>query len=150
MRRQAAEEATLLGLLVDLAERRAGAALRTVAGRTHRGEILGVGADFVAVRAPGGPARLVRLAALTSAEVAPGEGSPGPARPVSPTITIVDVLTALAADRPRVQVAIGADLVTAELDVVGADVLILRREDPPGVLYVPLDSASEVSLLESG
>jgi hypothetical protein len=124
--------------------------VRTTAGRSHRGAIVGVGADFVAVRAPGGPPRLVRLGAVVSVEPGAEASTPGPARPVALTTTLVDVLAALVADRPRVQVALGAELVTAELQAVGADVLILRRDDPPAVLYVAVDSASEVSLLESG
>ena len=148
LRQQAAEEAKLLGLLADLAERRATVAVHTSSGRTHRGDVIGVGTDFVALLPHGGGPRLVRLSAV--AWVDAGDHPPAPGRPAVDAPSLLEVLAALSADSPRVQVAFGEELIAAELQSVGVDVAVLRRDDPPAVLYVPVDSVSEVALLESG
>jgi len=53
LRQQAADEAAFAGLLADLAERGETCVLTTAGARLHRGRVVAVGADFVAVRADG-------------------------------------------------------------------------------------------------
>ena len=146
-----AHHASLTTMLAGLADRRASVAVHTSGGRTHRGELFGVGVDFVALRAPGGPPRLVALHAIATIEPSRDDsGEAAGARHVDVTTKLVEVLAAGGADRRRVQVAMGRELLTADLEAVGTDFVTLRRDDPPALLYLPLGSLSEVSLLESG
>src|SRR5262245_6119327 len=63
LRRQAEEESTVAGVLVDLLERGRPVTVHTRQGRRHHGEVRALGADFVAV-ATGQGTVLVALAAL--------------------------------------------------------------------------------------
>ena len=150
-RHDVSHDASLTTMLAGLADRRASVAVHTTGGRTHRGELFGVGVDFVALRGPGGPPRLVALHAIATIEPSRDDsGEAAGARHVDVSTRLADVLAAVGADRPRVQVAMGRELLTADLEAVGSDFVTLRRDDPPALLYLPLGSLSEVSLLESG
>src|SRR4051812_21674722 len=50
LRQVAEEEATFVGVCVDLAERGVGVVIRTASGRSHRGVVVAVGRDFLVVR----------------------------------------------------------------------------------------------------
>ncbi len=76
LRRQAEEEATFAGLLLDLAERQVGVVVTTTANRRHTGVVEAVGADFVALRVAGGRTVLVSLPSVAAV----GTGGPGDGR----------------------------------------------------------------------
>jgi hypothetical protein len=150
LRQQAAEGATLTGLLVDLAEQHASVSLRTVAGTVHRGQVLAVGVDFVAMATREGALTLVALPAVASLRApdarvtrAETDRAPGP-------LDLGEVLAGAAAERPRVRVVTGDEQVVGELRAAGLDVLTIRTDGhPPAAVYVALPSVSEVSLLDS-
>jgi hypothetical protein len=148
LRLQAEEEATLAGMLIDAAERGEPVVVMVQGGRTHRGQVVAVGADYVAVRSGGGRLAFVTLAAVGA--VRAGGPTASGARPPG-TTELVDVLGRLVEDRPRVQVVTAGEVLNGDLVAVGRDVATLRLDnaDPP-LAYVALASVSEVSLPESG
>ncbi len=153
LRRQADEDASLTGVLVDLAERGDRVVLSTVARRRHRGWLLAVGDDFCLVRAETGTEVLVSHRGLATVRAEPGGRSPRGDRAVVTASTLVDQLVALGADRPRVLVAplVADDAVVGTLVSVGHDVLAVRLDGAErSVVYVPLDSLAEVSFTVSG
>ncbi len=162
LRAQAAEEASLAGVLLALAERREGVVLTTAAGGRHRGVVTGVGLDFVAVEVPAGTATLVALSALAGVRVAEDGMGPrrrSPARTATTGdrvgqgalgVRLGDVLAQAAGQRPRVSVHAGAVSVVGELAAVGRDVLTVRTDGDGGVVYVGLTSVSDISFLASG
>ena len=152
LRAQAEEEASLAGVLLALAERRATVVASTVAGRRHRGVVTGVGVDFAALRAGAGTAILVVLAAVAEVRVVEGESK----RPTTGGgggqelgVRLADVLAQAAGQRPRVAVQTGAASVVGDLRAVGSDVLTLRT-DAADLVYVGLPSVSDISFLASG
>jgi hypothetical protein len=155
LRQLAAEEATFATLAVDLGEAEVPVVARTTAGRSHLGAIVAVGVDFVVVRPGPGRAVFLPLAAVTSLRVAPGIRAPAPAghRPPPLDATLVDVLTGLAGDRPRVQVVMGGepDAWVGELRQVGVDVVSVRLTgEPPVTAWGHLRAVTEVTLLDGG
>jgi hypothetical protein len=118
LRQQAAEEATLVGLLVDLSERGDAVSLRSASGRTHRGAVSFVGGDHVVV----GDGVWVRLAAVVAVRFE-GDVAGGDRGAVRDT-RLVESLAEVAPDRPAVVVvtfdgtAMRGELVSAGTDVV--------------------------------
>lgn len=152
LRQQATEEARFAGVLLDLAEQAAGVAVRTTAGRTLQGRVVAVAGDFCAVRHDLGMATLLRFGAVAAVRPEPGHraGDADSAR-VPPTgLSLADVLTRLAPERPRVRIVVegGGEALAGELRSVGADVATLRPDgDPPAKVYVQLGCIREVTLL---
>jgi len=150
--RQAHEEATLAGVLTDLAERDRPVVLTVRGGVRHRGAILLVGTDFCALRTPTGADVLVAFSAIASVRPQPGEAAvTGDRAPVS-TSTLGEALAGLVGTGRRVRVLVNgcADSLVGELRAVGRDVVAVRLDGPAGTAYVPLASLAEVSVTESG
>ena len=147
---QAAEaDATVAGVLLDLAERRAAVSVHTSGARVHHGHIDVIGADFAALRTTGGAEVLVALTAITSVCTAPLVEPAVGERVVTTELRLIDVLAQLAAERERVLVVSpdGRDAIAGELRSVGHDVIRLRTEaDPPATAYVPAASVATVTL----
>jgi hypothetical protein len=149
LRSVAEQEATIAGVLIDLAERGAGVALSTTAGRRHRGAIGALGADFVALRPASGPEVLVAMGSVSVLRTLPAEDPAAGDRAVSTELTLAEVLGELAAERCRVLLVTraGSDSVSGELRSVGQDVVVLRADaDLPATAYVPLGAIAEVTL----
>ncbi|HEY8526873.1 MAG TPA: hypothetical protein VIL48_18015 [Acidimicrobiales bacterium] len=153
LRQQAEEEATLVGVLCDLAERGTPVAVRTRVGRQHRGTVAAVGEDFVAVAATAsgsgpGPFAYVALAAVASVRTSPGRVPPPTGdRVVRSRGRLADVLAGLAAERERILVvtAGAGDAVAGSLRAVGRDVAVVRLDGAEaGTAYVPLEAVAEV------
>jgi hypothetical protein len=168
LRRQAAEEATLPGVALDLAERGDAVVLKTTTGRAHRGRLVAVGRDVWVLRSDpsggtGGPggmagATFVATDAVASLRAQPGgSGKPSPeaagARPTPLAASMADILTELAVEHPRVRVIVlgEPEAMVGQLRSVGVDVVTLRLAgEPPTTIYVRLGSVSELSVLGSG
>jgi hypothetical protein len=104
LRRQAQEEATLAGVLTDVAERGAPVAVHVRGGRRHRGEVRALGADFIFLRSARADV-IVALAAVTSMRTLPGEASTIGDRSIATSLRLVDVLGELAAEGATVLLA---------------------------------------------
>jgi hypothetical protein len=148
LQRQAAEGATLLGTLVDLAEAAATVVVATTAGRRWTGRVLAVVDDAVVLATPG--ARLViATSAVSWVRVPDGAPADGCRRPVAGT-TMIDLLAGAADERADVVLhAAGAEAVRGRLVAVGDDVLTVRVEGG-GAVYVAAASVSEAAVLASG
>jgi hypothetical protein len=149
LRHQADEEATLAGVLVDLAERGDLVALTTASGRRHRGQLRSVAGDFCVLHAASGHQVLVSFTALASVRCEPGRPAAGGDRDIVSRRSLADHLAALADRRPRLTVTTRApdETVSGVLRSVGRDVLVVGLDgDARGVVYVPVASVAEVSL----
>ncbi len=147
LRDVAEQESTVVGVLLDLAERRAPIAVTTAARRRH-GVISAMGADFVALRQAGGAEALLALGAIRQIRTG-GGGDPAVGdRMVTSELRLHDVLAQLAAERERVHlVTHDGDAVSGTLRNVGHDVVVLRADgDPPGTAYLPSAAIAEVTL----
>jgi hypothetical protein len=142
LRERATELAGWNGTLRDLAEARAVVTLRSRSSRTHRGVLVAVAEDHVAMRLPAG--QLVALAAggVTSVRPEPGTAV-APAmgdRDRAQDRTLVELLDRAAGEHRRVAltldgssevvqgtlVAVGDDVLTVRLDGRGHDLLYVR------------------------
>jgi hypothetical protein len=150
LRLQADESATFAGVLIDLAERGTPVVIHGRAGRRHRGAIAAVASDFCTLRTSGGRDVLLTFAGIAS--VRPDSRSPGPIgdRALQAEIGIAEMLSLLAADRPRILIVTTADAdgIAGELRSVGRDVVTVRLDgEPRAAAYVAISAIAEVSLV---
>lgn len=148
LRQQASEEASLVGVLTDLAERGTPLVITTSSGRRHRGGVHGLGVDFCSLRTETGQGQLIRFDAVATIRTLPAERAVTGDRTVDLSLRLSDVLLGLAAERPTVLVvATGDETARGELRAVGTDVVTIRGDgQPPATIYVPIASITEVSL----
>jgi len=160
LRDAAAGDATLLGVLLDVAERRQPVSLRSRSGRTVQGWVVVVASDAVVVEGGGGLLTYLRVASLATVRPATGPLAPksgrsdeaGNRRPPRAT-SFAALIADLAADRPRVALDVEGEggLLTGELRSVGVDLLRLRLDgDPPVTTHVALAQLSGLAVLASG
>lgn len=126
---QADEEATLVGTLVDLAERGLPVIVRT-GSEVLTGPLRVVGADHAVLDGVAGTV-LVRLDAVTS--VRSGEGRPLPRgdRVIAATRPVTATLSDLAGERARVVVTtVAGERISGLLRAVGADVVRIEADGP--------------------
>jgi hypothetical protein len=148
LRIQAEEGSSVLGAISDLAERGLPVVL-DVGDHRIRGRIVGVGADFLAVRSDRHQDVLVRTAAVEAMRTEPGSRSVIGDRTPFVEIGIDAVVGPLAADRPEVLIRTrSGHVVRGELRSAGTDVVRLRADgDPSTPVWVPL-AAVDVIVLE--
>ena len=149
LRDRAAELAGWAGTLRDLAEAATTVTVRSRSGRVHRGELVAVAEDHVALRLPGG--QLLALAGRAVVSVRPEPTSrAAPAmgdRERSQDRTLLEVLDRAAGERRRVALCLdgATDVVQGTLTAVGEDVVTLRLDGPDrDVLYVRAGAILEV------
>lgn len=157
LRVQAEESSSVAGILLSMAERRDTVLVTTLSGARHRGAVIGVGMDFVALAVASGTTTLVALAMLAQVRSVTAERRPTTGAALADVgdrsafgVRLVDVLGQAAGQRPRISVHAGTASVVGDLQAVGDDVLTLRADGGAGLVYVPLRSVSEVSFLASG
>ncbi len=147
--RQAAEDASFVGVVQSLAEKAGDVLLTTVAGTRHRARITAVGGDFVilAVDADRRTEIVVTHRAIETVEVPAGAAVTGDT--VAPlAVNLAEVLSTMALDRPQVQVVtLSGRAVRGELQLAGVDVLRLRGESLDArAVAVPLAAIAEIVL----
>jgi len=150
LRQQAVEEATLLGVLVDLAERATPVVVYTTSERRHRGIVRAVGVDFAALRSHAGRDVLIAVDAVSTVRPEARGQPPLGDREIGLDLRLVEALAALVADRPRLFIVTrGAkEGLRGDLLAVGQDVLTLRLDgEPRATVYVPVAAVAEVSLV---
>jgi hypothetical protein len=147
--RQAAEEdASLAGVLNDLAERRVSVSISMAGGRRHVGTVTAIGADFVALRLGTGGHSLLAVAALAVVRSTPAVGAAVGGQPVRTSLDLARALAGLAAERERAMLvtADGSDAVSGELRSVGRDVVVVRTDgERRSTAYVAISSIAEVT-----
>jgi hypothetical protein len=150
-RERAAELATWVGTLRDLAEREVAVVVRVVGDHAHRGRLAAIGVDHVAIGLGSGTLALVSLAAVRS--VRPEPGRPAPVamgdRERSQDRTLLEVLDHVLADHGRVAIGLLdlADPLTGVLIGLGEDVLTVRVDGAGrDVVYAPSAAVREVLL----
>ncbi len=148
LRHQATEDASIVGVLTDLAERGTPLVVSTASGRRHRGRVHGLGVDFCSLRTDTGQGHLIRLDAITTVRTLPAERAVTGDRSLTLSLRLADVLLGLSAERPTVLVATTSDeTARGELRAVGTDVVTIRGDgQPPATIYVPIGSITEVAL----
>ena len=155
LEQQAREEATLLGILADLAERGTVVSLQLRSGGPRRGRVRLIGADFVAL-APVGDAGgrsgevLVALHDVVAVATRPGEPVSVGDRSVRSQLTLTEVVIGLAGDRERALLVLTGsdDVVRGTLWSVGQDVVVVRLDGEaiPATMYVALDAISQLAI----
>ncbi len=153
LQRQAAAEATLPGLLVDLAERGVDVVIDLAAGEhTARGRLRAVGDDFAVLSTRAGHLCLVAIPAIAAVRTVGAARLPEPSGDRQPPLTtgLADALALLAADRPPVQLVLlpSGRTVTGQLVSVGVDLVTVQpagaragqRGVPPASVAVALSA----------
>ena len=151
LRQVAEEEATFLGLLVDLAESAEQVSARSSSGTTHHGRVVAVGRDFLLMRGLAGRPVFIPLERLVTLRLQPGARARDIAgsRPAPINATFAAILAGVAPERPRVQVGTVLEALTGELRSVGLDVLTLRFDGGgPPLVHLPLSAVCELTLLD--
>jgi hypothetical protein len=149
LRERATETASWVGTLRDLAERQIGVVLHGRSGRGHRGVLIAVAEDYVAMRLPGGQTVALAREAVTSVRPEPGL----PATPATgdrdraQDRTLLELIDRAAEERRRVAIAAEGvtDVLQGTLVGVGEDVISLRLDSHErGMIYVRADAVLEV------
>ncbi len=148
LRQMAEESSSFAGVLLDLAERGAPVIVQTRGGRRHRGTIIVVGVDFVALHTAQRADLLVAYTGIASVRT-DGVSAPVGDRQVTFALDLAEAVAALASDRPRVLVHAGADGegTSGELRSAGEDVVTVQLDGNAGAAYVPIASISELRLV---
>ncbi len=145
--RQAEEEATLGSVLLDLADRERPIVVQTTPGRSHRGWIHAVGADFVVLRDGDRADIMVHFGVVASVRTHGGDVAVGD-RPFTVGTALVSLVQSIAPLRPRVIAQSGtAPAVQGELRWAGKDVAAIRTHAGP-VAYVALGTLTEITLCD--
>jgi len=149
LRAAAAEDATLAGTLLDLAEAGTEVTVTTETGRSHRGRVALVGDDVVVLRPASGPVVVLALAAV--AALRPAERRSGGGRVVPNGPNLLDVLASLTIGEAVLLTTRGGGTVRGLVDAIGADVVHVRGDDETErSCYVSARSICEVLVLRSG
>lgn len=149
IRTAAAGDTTFAGLLVDLAERAASVVVHGIGARRHRGRVLGVGADFVAIESDAAELVLLALASVAAVRREASADALAGDRDVHLELTLADAAAALAGDRPRVLVVTmpSGEGFAGELRSAGRDVISLRLDGGASTAHVPVPSIAELRLV---
>ena len=139
----ATEEATLGGVLLDLAERRRPVIVRTLAGHRVAGPITAVGADFVGVADARLGDTLMPTTRIATMQPAPGDDLPAGDRRHDVVLAFGDALMELAAERPDVMVGVGDETLRGELRTASTEVVTLvitdERREPISIALTAID-----------
>lgn len=143
LKNAATEEATLGGVLLDLAERRRPVIVRTLAGHRVAGPIIAVGADFVGVADARLGDTLMPTTRIATVQPAPGDDLPAGDRRHDVVLAFGDALMELAAERPEVMVGVGDETLGGEVRTASTEVVTLviadERREPISIALTAID-----------
>lgn len=149
LRRQAEEEATVAGVLVDLGEQGRPVVVATVDGQRFPGRVAAVGTDFLVLRTERGVEVVVALAAVASVRPRPGAPAPIGDRTVTVRLDLATALAVVADERARVRIVTSpaGEPTAGELASVGHDVAVVRLDGPGrDVVYLPIATVAHVTV----
>jgi hypothetical protein len=150
LRASAEADVSLVGALLDLAERGSAVVVGTTAGRVHQAAAVALGEDVVVLRLHDGLV-LVPLAAV--AWVRPvGDPAPAGTRAAPGGPRLVDLLGRSGERGDRVVLTLaGGATVAGRLEAAGADVVRMRTDGAAGgPAYVSVASIREAAVFRSG
>jgi len=127
--RQAGEESTLRGVLLDLAERGAPVVAELADASSVRGTLRAVGLDLAIIEPAGGGTAVLALAALWAVRPSGGNAVVWGDRPIVESSTMQHVLADWSEARPEVTLRTVGGTVQGELVHVGSDVAVVRATD---------------------
>lgn len=146
--RQAEEEASLVGVLLDLYDRGRAIVVKTSTGRVHRGWIETVGLDFLVLRTAPGSRVLMRLDQLVTLRTAQNEVDSVGDRPVHVEADLATLVRSLGPLRPYVSIIAGgagtAESICGDMTWAGRDIVAIRPNAGGSLVYVPLAAISEL------
>lgn len=148
MKAQAAEDATVVGVLADLVEREAQVLVTTTTGRRHRGEVLLVGPDALVLRVGVREWLVTRIAAVASVRMVGGDPVNGEGSATT-TSSFGRILGAAAPPGEWVRISVGGEAFGGTVVTMSAQVGVLRL-DNGDLTYVNLDAVEEASILSGG
>ena len=145
---QQAEIATLVGTLVDLAERQEQVTVHTTADRDHRGRLVAVARDHVRLELSDRSRVLLATSSLTAVRPDP-QGHHGDARGERDLVAdqeLLEVLVELVPARPDLAVVLAGSgkVLHGRLTAVGEDVVTLRLVGDDHATFVPGAAIVEV------
>lgn len=148
-RDRAAEVATWIGVLRDLAEREVGIVVRLAADRVHRGRLVAVGQDHVALRLASDAMVLIMTDTIRSVRPEPGRVAPVAMgdRGNSQDRTMIEALERLAEHGTELVLALRDidDPVNVRVVSIGEDVLTVRLTGgDASTMYVPVTALREI------
>jgi hypothetical protein len=139
LRQQAAESATLAGVLLDLAERSAPATVETLGG-AHEGRVEMVSTGLCALRRPDRGLTLIALSAVTA--IRTGTLRPTGDRVPELKLEMAGALAALSSDRCEVGIELaGGASVKGALEHVGVELAAVRT-GAAGTVLIVLDAVT--------
>ncbi|GGI05601.1 hypothetical protein [Egicoccus halophilus] len=146
---RAAEAATWVGTLRDLAERRLSVVVGARGERTYAGTLHGLSIDHLHLELPATGRVHLRLTAVRTVRAEPTVAVPVAAgdRPVPADATLADVVDVLVEEVTDVVFAVRdlRDPVRGRVLALGEDVVTLRLEGPrPATVYLPLAAVDAV------
>jgi hypothetical protein len=141
LKAHAAEDATMVGVLADLAERGAPVMLSTVHGRRHRVEVLVVGPDAAVFALGTGESLVMRVTAIASLRLVGGDPVHGEGS-ITTTSRFGRILARAADPGDRLRLAVGGETVTGAVVALSAEVALLALESG-ALTYVSLDAVEE-------
>jgi len=151
LRAAALTDASLAGVLLDLAEHGARVTVRTVFGRALSGNVTVVAQDGIVLDSTMGRSyvRLDGIAWFRGATPRPLTEPAGDRHPPR-AVTLAALLADLAPEHPRVAAAVTGErvLLSGELRAVGADVITIAATDGP--MHLAARHVSELTVLASG
>ncbi len=143
LEKAAIEEATLGGVLLDLAERGRPVTVRTLVGHRITGPIIAVGADFIAVADARLGDTLMPTTRIATVQPAPGDDLPAGDRRHDVVLAFGGALMKLAAERPEVMVGVGGETLRGELRTASTEVVTLviadERREPISIALAAID-----------
>jgi hypothetical protein len=152
LRATAAADASLVGVLMDLADSATVLAFGTTEGLVIEGRLMIVAVDAVGIEGRDGLTTYLPLRALTTVEPGtPAATEPSGNRPASGRTRFAVLLAELATRREHVTIRLGNAEIVGDLHAAGVDIISVRTAgDPPRTRYLAMDQVSGVSFFASG
>lgn len=149
LRRQAADDVSVAGVLLDHAERGTSVAVTTLGGVRHVGRVSGSSTEVVVLECERTRV-LVAIDAVATVQTVPGPvgGTSDPVghRTARDHTTLADLLSHLVEGEVDVTLGLrGGDKVAGRLVSVGRDVALVRPSDRGPLVYARLSSVSDAS-----
>lgn len=144
LRSHGGEDATFVGVLADLVERRETVVVTTAHGRRHRVQVREVGPDAAVFVAGRGEWLVIRLDCVSAVRLLGGDAVHGEAS-MTTTASFGRLVARAAEPGDRLRFWLGGELVSGEVVSISSEVAVLRL-DSADVTYVNLAVVEEAQI----